>query len=119
MGIKAHLSTRAKPSPKPTREDREMATKRVRVSRPWARQTPRVSFPITIIKPNGERFIVAPTGKRVAKRKPKSKRVAKQLAKVGAQVSKQDEQAIALAERQEAFKQAQARLEREMRGDYL
>jgi hypothetical protein len=96
-----------------------MATKRVRVSRPWARQTPRVSFPITIIKPNGERFIVAPTGKRVAKRKPKSKRVAKQLAKVGAQVSKQDEQAIALAERQEAFKQAQARLEREMRGDYL
>ena len=121
MGIKAHLSTRAKPSPKPTREDREMATKRVRVSRPWARQTPRVSFPITIIKPNGERFIVAPTGKRVAKRKakPKSKRVAKQLVKVGAQVSKQDEQAIALAERQEAFKQAQARLEREMRGDYL
>jgi hypothetical protein len=96
-----------------------MATKRVRVSRPWARQTPRVSFPITIIKPNGERFVVAPTGKRVAKRKPKSKRVAKQLAKVGAQVSKQDEQAIALAERQEAFKQAQARLEREMRGDYL
>ena len=119
MGIKAHLSTRAKPSPKPTREDREMATKRVRVSRPWARQTPRVSFPITIIKPNGERFIVAPTGKRVAKRKAKSKRVAKQLVKVGAQVSKQDEQAIALAERQEAFKQAQARLEREMRGDYL
>jgi hypothetical protein len=96
-----------------------MATKRVRVSRPWARQTPRVSFPITIIKPNGERFIVAPTGKRVAKRKAKSKRVAKQLVKVGAQVSKQDEQAIALAERQEAFKQAQARLEREMRGDYL
>jgi len=78
-----------------------------------------VSFPITIIKPNGERFIVAPTGKRVAKRKAKSKRVAKQLVKVGAQVSKQDEQAIALAERQEAFKQAQARLEREMRGDYL
>ena len=86
-----------------------MATKRVRVSRPWARQTPRVSFPITIIKPNGERFIVAPTGKRVAK----------QLAKVGAQVSKQDEQAIALAERQQAFKQEQARLDREMRGDYL
>ena len=96
-----------------------MATKRVRVSRPWARQTPRVSFPITIIKPNGERFIVAPTGKRVAKRKPKSKRVAKQLAKVGAQVSKQDEQAIALAERQEAFKREQARTDREMRGDYL
>ena len=96
-----------------------MATKRVRVSRPWARQTPRVSFPVTIIKPNGERFIVAPTGKRVAKRKAKPKQVAKQLAKVGAQVSKQDEQAIALAERQEAFKQAQARLEREMRGDYL
>ena len=96
-----------------------MATKRVRVSRPWARQTPRVSFPITIIKPNGERFIVAPTGKRVAKRKPKSKRVAKQLAKVGAQVSKQDEQAIALAERQQAFKQEQARIDREMRGDYL
>ena len=119
MGIKAHLSTRAKPSPKPTREDREMATKRVRVSRPWARQTPRVSFPITIIKPNGERFIVAPTGKRVAKRKAKPKRVAKQLVKVGAQVSKQDEQAIALAERQEAFKQEQARLDREMRGDYL
>lgn len=119
MGIKAHLSTRAKPSPKPTREDREMATKRVRVSRPWARQTPRVSFPITIIKPNGERFIVAPTGKRVAKRKAKSKRVAKQLVKVGAQVSKQDEQAIALAERQEAFKREQARLDREMRGDYL
>ena len=96
-----------------------MATKRVRVSRPWARQTPRVSFPITIIKPNGERFIVAPTGKRVAQRKAKPKQVAKQLVKVGAQVSKQDEQAIALAERQEAFKQAQARLEREMRGDYL
>lgn len=96
-----------------------MATKRVRVSRPWARQTPRVSFPITIIKPNGERFIVAPTGKRVAKRKAKSKRVAKQLVKVGAQVSKQDEQAIALAERQEAFKREQARLDREMRGDYL
>jgi len=96
-----------------------MATKRVRVSRPWVRQTPRVSFPITIIKHNGERFVVAPTGKRVAKRKPKPKQVAKQLVKVGAQVSKQDEQAIALAERQEAFKQAQARLEREMRGDYL
>ena len=96
-----------------------MATKRVRVSRPWARQTPRVSFPITIIKPNGERFVVAPTGKRVAKRKAKPKQVAKQLVKVGAQVSKQDEQAIALAERQEAFKQEQARLDREMRGDYL
>jgi len=41
------------------------------------------------------------------------------LVKVGAQVSKQDEQAIALAERQEAFKQEQARLDREMRGDYL
>ena len=96
-----------------------MTTKRVRVSRPWARQTPRVSFPVTIIKPNGERFVVAPTGKRVAKRKAKSKRVAKQLVKVGAQVSKQDEQAIALAERQEAFKQEQARSDREMRGDYL
>jgi hypothetical protein len=96
-----------------------MATKRVRVSRPWARQTPRVSFPVTIIKPNGERFVVAPTGKRVAKRKAKSKRVAKQLVKVGAQVSKQDEQAIALAERQEAFKREQARTDREMRGDYL
>jgi hypothetical protein len=48
-----------------------MATKRVRVSRPWARQTPRVSFPVTIIKPNGERFVVAPRGKRVAKRKAK------------------------------------------------
>jgi hypothetical protein len=95
-----------------------MATKRVRVSRPWARQTPRVSFPVTIIKPNGERFVVAPKGKKVAKRRA-PKRVAKQLAKVGAQVSKQDEQAIALAERQEAFKQEQARLDREMRGDYL
>jgi hypothetical protein len=41
-----------------------MATKRVRVSRPWARQTPRVSFPVTIIKPNGERFVVAPRGKK-------------------------------------------------------
>ena len=96
-----------------------MATKRVRVSRPWARQTPRVSFPITIIKPNGERFIVSPTGKRVDNRKEKPKQVANQLVKVGAQVSKQAEQAIALAERQQAFKQEQARLDRDMRGDYL
>ena len=118
MGVIPHLSTRAKPSPKPTREDREMATKRVRVTRAWARQTPRVSFPVTIIKPNGERFVVAPRGKKVAKRRA-PKRVAKQLVKVGAQVSKQDEQAIALAERQEAFKREQARLDREMRGDYL
>jgi hypothetical protein len=50
-----------------------MATKRVRVSRPWARQTPRVSFPVTIIKPNGERFVVAPTGKRGSQAESKAK----------------------------------------------
>jgi hypothetical protein len=95
-----------------------MAHRVVKVRKAWKRQTPRVAFPVTIRKPNGETFIVAPTHKRVAKRKPASKRKA-QATSATRKVSAQDTRAIALAERQQAFIESQKRLEREMRGAYL
>ena len=51
-----------------------MAHRVVKVRKAWKRQYPRVAYPVTVRKPNGETFIVAPTHKRVAKRKPSSKR---------------------------------------------
>lgn len=104
-----------------TREDREMAQRIVRVSRPWMRQTPKVAFPVTITKPNGESFTVAPTRKRVAKRKPAAKRQAKRVAKLPApQVvpAPQDTRAIALEERRQAFAESQRALELAARGSY-
>jgi hypothetical protein len=95
-----------------------MAIRKVRVSRPWARQTPRVAFPVTITKPNGETFVVAPTRKQVATRKPTAKTRAKRVSKLPEQVSAQDTRAIALQERQRAFAESQRRLEREMIGEY-
>lgn len=94
-----------------------MAQRVVRVSPAWARQTPRVSFPITIIKPNGERFVVAPSK---AKSKSKRKRKAKVSSKVvkPRKVSEQDTRAIELAERQRLFVESQRALEREMIGSY-
>ncbi len=89
----------------------------VKVRKAWKRQTPKVAFPVTIRKPNGETFIVAPTRQRVAKRKPASKRKAKATSTTRP-VSAQDTRAIALAERQQAFIESQKRLEREMLGSY-
>lgn len=95
-----------------------MAHRVVKVRKAWKRQTPKVAFPVTIRKPNGETFIVAPTRQRVAKRKPASKRKAKATSTTRP-VSAQDTRAIALAERQQAFIESQKRLELEMRGAYL
>jgi len=92
-----------------------MAQRVVRVSPAWRRQTPRVSFPITIIKPNGERFIVAPS-KAKTKRKAKA-RVSGKVVKPR-KVSEQDTRAIELAERQRQFIESQRALEREMIGSY-
>ena len=103
--------------PSMTREDNDMV-RNVRVRKAWKRQAPRVSFPITITKPNGETFIVAPTHKRVAKRKAPSKVKAVRVEKLPPKVSAQDTRAIALAERQQAFIESQRRLEREMLGTY-
>lgn len=94
-----------------------MAHRVVKVRKAWKRQTPKVAFPVTIRKPNGETFIVAPTRQRVAKRKPASKRKAKATSTTRP-VSAQDTRAIALAERQQAFIESQRRLEREMLGSY-
>jgi hypothetical protein len=94
-----------------------MAQRVVKVRRAWARQTPRVAFPVTVRKPNGETFIVAPTHKRVAKRKPASKRKQQAQASKPA-VSAQDTRAIELAERQAKFIESQRALEREMIGSY-
>jgi hypothetical protein len=93
-----------------------MAQRVVKVRRAWARQTPRVAFPVTVRKPNGETFIVAPTHKRVAKRKPASKRKAHATSKPA--VSAQDTRAIELAERQRKFAESQRALELEMKGAY-
>ena len=41
---------------------------RTRPLRKWQRQTPRVAYPITITRPNGEVLTVAPTRKRVARK---------------------------------------------------
>ena len=90
----------------------------VKVRKAWKRQTPKVAFPVTIRKPNGETFVVAPTHKRVAKRKPASKRKPRATSTTRP-VSAQDTRAIALAERQQAFIESQKRLELEMRGAYL
>ena len=92
-----------------------MAQRVVRVSPAWRRQTPRVSFPVTIIKPNGERFIVAPS-----KAKSQRKRKARVSGKVvkPRKVSEQDTRAIELAERQRQFVESQRALEREMIGSY-
>ena len=89
----------------------------VRVRKPWARQTARVAFPITITKPNGETFTVAPVRKQVATRKAKSKHTPKRVAKLPT-VSAQDTHAIALEERRQAFIESQRKLEREMLGSY-
>lgn len=94
-----------------------MAHRVVKVRKAWKRQTPKVAFPVTIRKPNGETFIVAPTRQRAAKRKPASKRKAKATSTTRP-VSAQDTRAIALAERQQAFIESQRRLEREMLGSY-
>ena len=102
-----------------TREDNDMALRKVRVTKAWARQTPRVAFPVTITKPNGESFVVAPTRKRVATRKPTAKTRAKRVTALPKQVSAQDTKAIELAERQKAFAESQRKLEREMLGSYL
>lgn len=92
----------------------------VRASRPWARQTPRVVFPVTITKPNGEIFTVAPTPKRVAKRKGSAKHKAKRVAKLPpATVSPQDTKAIELEQRKQAWAESQRKIEREMLGSYL
>ena len=101
-----------------TREDNDMV-RTVRVRKPWARQTARVAFPITITKPNGDTFTVAPTPKRVATRKVNAKHTPKRVAKLPKQVSAQDTKAIALEERQRAFAESQRKLEREMLGSYL
>jgi exonuclease V gamma subunit len=93
-----------------------MTQRVVKVRKAWARQTPKVAFPVTIIKPNGERFIVAPTHTKVAKRKQASKR--KPTSKPTPSVSAQDTKAIELAERQRAFAESQRALELEMRGAY-
>ena len=90
----------------------------VRVTTAWKRQTPRVAQPITIIKPNGERFVIAPTRKRVATRKPTAKHKPKRVATLTPKVSAQDTRAIALEERRRAFAESQKRLEREMIGEY-
>ena len=90
----------------------------VRVRKAWKRQTPRVAQPITIIKPNGERFTIAPTPKRVAKRKATAKHKPKRVAKLPPKVIEQDTRAIALEERRKAFAESQKRLELEMRGAY-
>ena len=95
-----------------------MTQRVVKVRKAWKSQTPRVSFPVTIIKPNGERFTVAPTGKRVAKRKAHAKRKAKQQPIIKASVSQQDTRAIELELRRQAFAESQRKLELEMRGAY-
>lgn len=93
-----------------------MTQRVVKVRKAWARQTPKVAFPVTIIKPNGERFTVAPTHTKVAKRKAKAK--PKATSKPTPSVSAQDTKAIELAERQRAFAESQRKLELEMRGAY-
>lgn len=90
----------------------------VRVRRAWKRQTPRVAFPVTITKPNGETFTVAPTRQRVVRLKANAKRTPKRVAILKPTVSAQDTRAIALAEREQAFRESQRKLEREMLGSY-
>lgn len=93
----------------------------IRVRASWKRITPRVTFPVTVTRPNGETFIVSPTHQKVAVRKSKAKRdkVAKVTnAPVKHTITPQDERAIALAERERAFAESQRRLELEMRGAY-
>jgi hypothetical protein len=87
----------------------------VRVRKAWKRQTARVAFPITITKPNGETFTIAPTHKRVAKRKATAKHAPKRVAKLPTPTA-QDNRAIALEERRRAFAESQRALELEMRG---
>jgi len=94
-----------------------MAQRVVKVRKAWKRQYPRVAYPVTVRKPNGETFTVAPTHKRVAKRKPASKRKQQAQASKPA-VSAQDTRAIELAERQAKFIESQRALEREMIGSY-
>lgn len=101
-----------------TREDNDMV-RNVRVRKPWARQADRVAQPITIIKPNGERFTVAPTRKRVAKRKSNAKHTPKRVASIpNAKPTAQDLRAIELEERKRKFADSQRALELEMRGTY-
>jgi len=86
----------------------------VRVRKAWKRQTAKVAFPVTITKPNGETFTIAPTPKRVAKRKTTTKHTPKRVAKLPTPA--QDNRAIALEERKRAFAERQRALELEMRG---
>jgi len=86
----------------------------VRVRKAWKRQTAKVAFPVTITKPNGETFTIAPTPKRVAKRKTTTKHTPKRVAKLPTPA--QDNRAIALEERKRAFAESQRALELEMRG---
>lgn len=99
-----------------TREDKDMV-RNVKVSKPWKRQAPRVAFPVTITKPNGESFVVAPTRKRVAKRKPTAKRTPKRVAILPTPTA-QDVRAIELEERKRKFAESQRAIELEMRGAY-
>lgn len=94
-----------------------MAQRVVKVRKAWKRQTPKVAFPVTIRKPNGETFIVAPTRQRVAKRKPASKRKAKATSTTRP-VSAQDTRAIALAERRETWAESQRENDRKLLGSY-
>lgn len=94
-----------------------MAHRVVKVRKAWKQQTPRVAFPVTIIKPNGERFTVAPTHKRVAKRKASTKRKV-HATSATPKVSAQDTRAIALEERRKAWAESQRDTERRLVGEY-
>lgn len=80
----------------------------VRVTRAWARQTPRQSFPVTITKPNGEVIVLAPNKVKVASVKPKSKRKPKRVKAnratrtIKRNTLEQDNKWIELQERREA-----------------
>ena len=91
----------------------------VRVRKAWKRQTPKVAFPVTITKPNGETFTIAPTRKRVATRKPTAKGKPKRVATLPPKVREQDTRAIALEERRKAFAESQKQQERKLIGEYL
>lgn len=93
----------------------------IRVRSAWKRITPRVTFPVTVTRPNGETFVVSPTHQKVAVRKArakKSKLTKSEQPRIKHTITPQDERAIALALREEAFRKSQAKLEREMLGSY-
>lgn len=90
----------------------------VRVRKAWKRQTVLVAQPVTIIKPNGERFTIAPTRKRVARRKATAKSKPKRVATLPPKVREQDARAIALEERQQAWIEKQREIDRKLLGEY-